>query len=162
MSKYTTQQSNSGEFKSALSNVQDFFYRQSVEYHPLDKMFHPQSVAVIGATERENSVGRNVLWSLLSNPFGGVVFPVNNKRKSVMGVVAYPSISKVPIPVDLAIVCIPAPLVPQIVRECVDAGVKGMIIITAGKKHYDYNYNNNRISRSRRTRKEMVSRNSRD
>lgn len=127
---YTTQKSN--EIKSTFFNIQDFFYRQSVEYHPLDKIFHPQSVAVIGATDREHSVGRNVMWSLLSNPFGGVVFPVNNKRKSVMGIVAYPSIKDVPIPVDLAIVCIPAPSVPQIVRECADAKVKGMIIISAG------------------------------
>ena len=50
------------------------------ESHPLDPLFAPRSVAVVGATERAGSVGRSVLWNLLSNPFGGTVFPVNSKR----------------------------------------------------------------------------------
>ena len=61
------------------------------ESHPLDPLFLPKSVAVIGASERAGSVGRSVLWNLLSSPFGGTVFPVNAKRSNVLGIKAYPT-----------------------------------------------------------------------
>src|SRR6266498_5433586 len=60
--------------------------------HPLDAIFQPDSVAVIGASERPNSVGRTVLWNLLSNPFGGAVYPVNNRQRHVLGIQAFPNI----------------------------------------------------------------------
>jgi acetyltransferase len=63
------------------------------ESHPLDSIFSPRSVAVIGASERVGSVGRSVLWNLLSSPFGGTVFPVNAKRPNVLGIKAYPRVS---------------------------------------------------------------------
>ena len=66
------------------------------ESHPLDPLFSPRSVAVIGATERMGSVGRSVLWNLLSSPFGGTVFPVNSKRPSVLGIKAYPVLQSCP------------------------------------------------------------------
>lgn len=100
--------------------------------HPLDVIFSPKTVAVIGATEKAGSVGRTLLWNLISNPFGGVVFPVNPSRSSVLGIKAYRSIAAVPETVDLAIVATPAPKVPGVIRECVDAGVKSAIIISAG------------------------------
>jgi len=104
------------------------------ERQPLDVIFAPRSVAVIGATERAGSVGRTVLWNLISNPFGGTVFPVNPNRPSVLGIKAYPDIGSVPDPVDLAVVITPAPTVPRIIGECADAGVKGAIVISAGFK----------------------------
>lgn len=60
---------------------------------PLDAIFAPRTVAVIGATEKTGSVGRTILWNLISNPFGGVVFPVNPKRSSILGIKAYSSLS---------------------------------------------------------------------
>ncbi|MDX2100588.1 MAG: bifunctional acetate--CoA ligase family protein/GNAT family N-acetyltransferase [Leptolyngbyaceae cyanobacterium bins.59] len=99
---------------------------------PLDAIFTPKTVAVIGATERAGSVGRTILWNLISNPFGGTVFPVNPNRNSILGIKAYPNIASVPEPVDLAIVVTPAPTVPNVISECADAGVKGAIIISAG------------------------------
>ncbi len=72
--------------------------------HPLDVFFEPESVALIGATENPGSVGRTVLWNLMSTPFGGTVYPVNPKRPSVLGIRAYPKISAVPEQVDLAVV----------------------------------------------------------
>lgn len=102
--------------------------------HPLDVFFRPESVAVIGATENPGSVGRTVLWNLISSPFGGTVFPVNPRRPSVLGIKAYPNISAVPEPVDLAVVVTPAPTIPGIIRECVDAGVRAAIVISAGFK----------------------------
>ncbi|MFQ5571702.1 MAG: bifunctional acetate--CoA ligase family protein/GNAT family N-acetyltransferase, partial [Rhodothermales bacterium] len=101
---------------------------------PLDAIFEPRSVALIGASEREGSVGRTLLRNLISNPFGGIVFPVNPKRASVLGIKAYPSVSALPEAVDLAVIVTPAFTVPGIVRECVEAGVKGAIIISAGFK----------------------------
>jgi acetyltransferase len=100
----------------------------------LDKIFKPNNVAVIGATEKEGSVGRTILKNLITNPFGGTIFPVNPKRPNVLGIQTYPSIGAIPVPIDLAIIVTPAPSVPAIVQECVDKGVEGCIIISAGFK----------------------------
>jgi acetyltransferase len=100
----------------------------------MDAIFAPKNVAVIGATEKTGSVGRTILWNLISSPFGGAVLPVNPKRSSVLGIKAYPDIASLPEPVDLAVVVTPAPTVPGIIKECVEAGAKGAIIISAGFK----------------------------
>ena len=100
----------------------------------LDHFFQPANVAVIGATEAAGSVGRTILWNLISSPFGGTVFPVNPKRPSVLGIKAYPSIGEVPAQVDLAIIVTPAASVPGIVSSCVQAGVPAALIISAGFK----------------------------
>jgi len=102
--------------------------------HPLDVFFEPEAVAVIGATEKAGSVGRTILWNLISSPFGGTVFPVNPKRSSILGIKAYPSIQGVPEKVDLAVVVTPAASVPGVIAECADSGVKAAIIISAGFK----------------------------
>ena len=104
------------------------------EREPLEPLFAPKSVAVIGATETPGAVGRTLLWNLISNPFGGTVYPVNPKRGSVMGIKSYPNIAAVPEKVDLAVIVTPAASVPGIIKDCVDAGVKGAIIISAGFK----------------------------
>jgi len=106
------------------------------EAHPLDAMFSPKTVAVIGASEREGGVGRAVLWSLVSNPFGGTVYPVNEKRSSVLGIKAYRRVGDVPAPVDLAVVVTPAAAVPDVISECVKAGVRAVIVISAGFKEH--------------------------
>jgi acetyltransferase len=72
------------------------------------------------------------LWNLISTPFGGTVFPVNPKRPSVLGIQAYPNLSALPAPADLAVIATPAPSVPAVIAECVRAGVKGAIVISAG------------------------------
>jgi len=102
------------------------------ERQQLDAIFRPETVAVIGATERPGSVGRTIMWNLVSSPFGGTVFPVNSRRPSVLGIKAYPSISEVPSRVELAVIVSPAPSVPGIIRECAEAGVEGAVIISAG------------------------------
>ncbi len=106
----------------------------SYRRHPLDAIFAPRNVAVIGATERAGSVGRTLLWNLISNPFGGTIFPINPKRSNVLGIRAYPAIADAPDQVDLAVIITPAPTVPDVIEECVEAGVKGAIIISAGFK----------------------------
>ncbi len=98
----------------------------------LDAMFSPASVAVIGATSRPNTVGRTVLENLLHTSFQGKVYAVNANHPEVLGQKAYGSIREVPGPVDLAVLVTPAATVPQIVGECVDAGVKSAVVISAG------------------------------
>src|SRR5215216_7304989 len=102
------------------------------ERQQLDTIFRPETVAVIGASERPGSVGRTIMWNLVSSPFGGTVFPVNSRRPNVLGIKAYPFVSEVPARVDLAVIVAPAPAVPGIIHECVEAGVGGAIIISAG------------------------------
>ena len=100
----------------------------------LDALVAPKSVAVIGATEKAGSVGRTIVWNLLSSPFGGTVFPVNPKRANILGIKAYPSVTDLPDKIDLAVIVTPAVSVPGIIAECVQAGVKGAIVISAGFK----------------------------
>ncbi len=101
---------------------------------PLDVFFSPKTVAVIGATETPGSVGRTVLWNLVTSPFGGTVYPVNPKRPSVLGVKAYASVSDIPEPIDLAVIITPPPSIPGLIRECGENGVQGAIVISAGFK----------------------------
>jgi acetyltransferase len=103
-------------------------------HQPLDAIFHPNSVAVVGATENEGSVGRTIMQNLLATPFGGTVYPVNPKRASVLGVKAYPTLSDVPERVDLIVVVTPARTVPGIIEEAVQLGIPGAVIISAGFK----------------------------
>jgi acetyltransferase len=102
--------------------------------HPLDAIFAPRTVAVIGATDRPGSVGGTVLSNLIGTPFGGIAFPVNPRHSSILGIKAYPSVAAVPEAVDLAVVVTPAPTVPDVIGECVDAGVRGAIVLSAGFK----------------------------
>ena len=71
--------SNKGPFEAIIDPTHDLFQRGS-HRRALDAIFQPRNVAVIGASEREGSVGRTILWNLISSPFGGTVFPVNPKR----------------------------------------------------------------------------------
>jgi acetyltransferase len=100
----------------------------------LEAIFAPKNVAVIGATEKEGSVGRTILWNLISSPFGGAVFPINPKRSSLLGIKAYPSIKDVPDTVDLAVIVTPSNVIPGLIDECGQMGVKGAIVISAGFK----------------------------
>ena len=100
----------------------------------LQPIFSPKSVAVIGATEKQGSVGRTVIWNLISSPFGGTVYPINPKRENILGIKAYPSIKDLAGLIDLAVIVTPASTVPGIIKECVEAGVKGAIVISAGFK----------------------------
>ena len=96
----------------------------------LRAMLNPKSVAVIGATENLQSVGRTLMENLKS--FTGDFYPVNPKRNSVLGLKAFSRIGEVPGPVDLAVIATPAIAVPDVVSECAEAGVKGAVIISAG------------------------------
>jgi len=100
----------------------------------LDSLFSPKSIAVIGASNRQGSVGRAAFTNILLNEYTGTVYPVNPKKHSISGVRAYPSVLDLPETVDLAVVIVPAPIVPSIVEESGRKGVKGLVIISAGFK----------------------------
>src|SRR5579864_6647505 len=104
------------------------------ERHPLDFIFQPRSVAVIGATDRQGSVGRTVVENLRHKGSRHAVYPVNPGRTEVLGLPCYPAVGSIPGGVDLAVVVTPAATVPALIRECVAAGVKGAVIISAGFK----------------------------
>ncbi|HLX63126.1 MAG TPA: bifunctional acetate--CoA ligase family protein/GNAT family N-acetyltransferase [Planctomycetota bacterium] len=101
---------------------------------PLDCIFKPRSVALVGATDRVGSVGATLMRNLLLTPFGGTIYPVNPKRAEVMGVRAYRCISQLPEVPELAVIVTPAPTVPDLIERCVNLGVKGAIVISAGFK----------------------------
>jgi len=100
----------------------------------IEKMFNPNSVALIGATEREGAIGQVIMKNLLSGKNERNLYPVNPNKENIMGLECYPSITKVPAPVDLAIIVTPAKSVPSIVEECGEAGVEGITVISAGFK----------------------------
>lgn len=120
-----------GSSASRVTPTSVFRYKQR---HSLNAIFEPKSIAVIGASEKPGSVGRTLLWNLISHPFGGTVFPVNPAHASVLGIKAYPSLAALPERVDLAVIATPAPTVPAVISECIETGVKGAIIISAGFK----------------------------
>jgi acetate---CoA ligase (ADP-forming) len=100
----------------------------------LDPLFSPKSIAVIGASNREGSVGRAAFTNILLNEYTGTVYPVNPKEHSISGVRAYPSVLDLPEAVDLAVVIVPASIVPTVVEESGKRGAKGLVIISAGFK----------------------------
>ncbi len=100
--------------------------------YSLDVFFRPANVAVIGATETEFSVGRALFTNLLAAPFRGRVFPVHPRRDEVLGAKAFPSVQAIPAKIDLAVIATHAATVPEVVRQCAEAGVGGAIIISAG------------------------------
>jgi len=107
----------------------------------LEQFFKPRSIAIIGASRKKNSVGQGVLLSLLNGgvfksktnlPFKGKIYPVNPNAEELLGLKCYKSIVDIPGIVDLAIICVPAKIVPFVIAECAKKKVKGAIIISAG------------------------------
>lgn len=98
----------------------------------LDTLFAPTSVAVIGASNRPGSVGRAIFTNILLNEYTGTVYPVNPKDRSISGVRSYPSVQDLPESVDVAVVVVPAAIVPEVTEECGKKGVKNLIVISAG------------------------------
>jgi len=98
----------------------------------LDKIFQPHRVAVVGASDDRSKVGYTVLRNLIGAGYKGVVYPVNARRESVQGIAAYPRISQLPRVPDLVVICTPAVTLPGLIRECGEAGVLGLVILSAG------------------------------
>ncbi|MGB7540746.1 MAG: acetate--CoA ligase family protein, partial [Burkholderiales bacterium] len=98
----------------------------------LQYLFRPQSVAVIGASDRPHSVGRTVMLNLRESGFAGPVWPVNPKHAEVAGRPAYASVADLPEAPDLAIICTPAATVPSLIGELGGRGTRAAVVLTAG------------------------------
>ena len=102
--------------------------------HHLGRIFAPTRIALVGVTQNPNSVGGKVLANLVGGGFRGVVYPVNGDAEAVLGVPCYPDLARLPRTPDLAVICSPAEEVPRRVVECGEAGIRGLIILSAGFK----------------------------
>ncbi len=100
----------------------------------LNSIFKPKRIALIGVSDNPNSVGGITLRNLVGGGFNGVVYPVNPKREAVFGIPCYPDVKSLPKVPDLAVIMTAAKFVPGIIRECGEAGIHGVIIMSAGFK----------------------------
>ena len=100
----------------------------------LDKIFNPESVAIIGASDEEGSVGYAIVKNFTQLGYAGKVYFVNIRKPEILGVKTYQTVEQIPEPVDLAIIATPAKTVPDVVEQCGKAGIKGVIIVSAGFK----------------------------
>ncbi len=98
----------------------------------LDMFFTPQSVAVVGASRDPRKLGYAVLRNIVTHGFPGQIYPVNPKANQILGLSCYPRIGEVPGPVDLAVVVVPGHLVPQVLQECSEKGVRGAVVMSVG------------------------------
>ncbi|MFQ5702958.1 MAG: acetate--CoA ligase family protein [Gemmatimonadales bacterium] len=98
----------------------------------LDPILHPKSVAVIGASRRSNTIGWQILDNLLTHDFKGPIYPVNPNASAIHSIRAFASIGEVPQQVDLAVIVVPKEHVLDVARQCAEAGVKGLVVISAG------------------------------
>lgn len=101
---------------------------------PLDAIFRPRSVAVIGASRKRQTIGREILRNLVDFEFSGPVYPVNASAEVVGSMKCYASIAEVPGPVDLAVITVPRDHVVEVAEQCGKKGVRGLVVITAGFK----------------------------
>ncbi|MBE9563076.1 MAG: CoA-binding protein [Proteobacteria bacterium] len=100
--------------------------------HYLNHFFAPKSVAIVGASKREESVGNRLLLNMLEAEFQGRLYPVNPKHEEILEIKTYPNIDSIPDVLELVVIATPAPTIPSIVRECGEKNVDSIIIITAG------------------------------
>jgi acetyltransferase len=100
----------------------------------LDKIFNPESIAVIGASDEDGSVGYILMKNFTELGYNGKVYPVNIRKTKILGSKAYQTVDQLPETVDLAVIATPAKTVPAVLKQCGKAGIKGIIIISAGFK----------------------------
>ncbi len=98
----------------------------------LTALLHPRSIAIIGASDDPARIGGRPLAYTRDAGFDGPIFPVNPRRATVQGLLAFPTIADVPQPVDTAIIAVPAPAVVETVEACAGAGVKALVVFSAG------------------------------
>lgn len=103
-----------------------------VNHHFLHSFFYPESVAVVGASRNPDTVNYHLVANLVKLKFAGKVYPVNPNAEEILGLKVYPDVTSIEGDVDLAVVSVPAPKTPDIVKECVAKGVKGMVLTAGG------------------------------
>lgn len=105
---------------------------QAIPKQNLHDLFYPKSIAVIGASGTRGKLGWNVFTNLVCHNFEGKLYPINPKAEEIHGIKAYPKVSDVPEPVDVAIILVSASVTPDVVKECCDCGIKYIVVESAG------------------------------
>lgn len=100
----------------------------------LDFLFSPGQIAVVGASNDPNKIGYAIIDNIIKSGYKGRIYPINPKEKEIAGIKCYSNISKIGGEMDLAVISVPAGITLQVARECGEAGVKGLVVITAGFK----------------------------
>ena len=98
----------------------------------LDALFSPRAVAVVGASNRELTIGYRIIENLLDFCFTGAIYPVNPNATEVMGLKAYASVLDIPETVELAVIVVASPRVPKVIRECQQQGIKAAVVVSGG------------------------------
>ncbi len=98
----------------------------------LDSIFDPKSIAVVGASREPNKIGNVITKNFIDGGYAGKVYPINPKADEVLGMKCYPSVKDVPGKIDSAVIAIPAPFVPNALKECGEKGIKGVVVISGG------------------------------
>ncbi len=117
---------------TANSGSQSLRNSTEMKKHYLSKVFEPQSIAVVGASDRPSSVGAQVLRNIRAGGFAGEIYPVNPKHQTVDGLPAYATITDIDHPIDLVVIAIPAPAIPDVMRQCGEHGVGAAVVLSAG------------------------------
>ena len=117
---------------SATGAERDDERRRIATIASLRPLLEPRAVAVIGASRRSESIGRRVLNAIVAAGFNGAIYPVNTQAAEIAGLKAYATARELPAGVDLAVIAVPAPAVPGVVDDCAAAGIKSLVVITAG------------------------------
>jgi acetyltransferase len=102
----------------------------AIEY--LDPIFRPRSLAVIGASTQVEKWGHRMVVRPLNTGYRGMIYPVNPNSREIAGIRSYPSISSLPAGIDLAVITLPAAMVPEALEECLRHGIRGAVVISAG------------------------------
>jgi acyl-CoA synthetase (NDP forming) len=102
------------------------------KWEQMEAIFHPRSVAVIGASDNPGKLGSHVMRSLTEGGYPGRIYPVNPGKGEILGIKTYPSLLRIPESADLSIIVLPAESVPKTILECSEKGVRGIVLITAG------------------------------
>ncbi len=98
----------------------------------LDELFYPRSVAVVGASRTVGKPGYNIVWNLKQHGFKGKIYPVNPNADKILDLKCYARVTDIPDDVDLVIIAVPARIVPEIMKDCAEKGVKGVVIVSSG------------------------------
>jgi len=115
-----------------IGEVPETVEKAPPEIRDLHDLFYPKSIAVIGASGTKGKLGWNVFCNLINHDFKGELYPINPKAESILGIKAYPRISAVKKPIDVAVILVQANMTPEVVKECCDCGVKYVIVESAG------------------------------
>ncbi|MEM2086581.1 MAG: acetate--CoA ligase family protein [Archaeoglobaceae archaeon] len=102
------------------------------EARDISFFFTPRSVAVVGASRTPGKPGNNIVWNLINHRFNGKIYPVNPNAEEIYELKCYPSVKDVPDEIDVAIIAVPAKLVPEIMLDCAEKRIKGAVILSSG------------------------------